>query len=144
MRCRRVVDRLARARPRTPDTPEARGGAASRLKYRVDEGRQRLDRRSDHEHETRDAEKDRQRNEPAPAAFRAPETSRELADRRHRAADHDETTPDLASFSDHPAFSMGRGAASVPACFSTTQRPATRTSMPHLRNSESASTARFT
>src|SRR5213079_3162444 len=96
------------------------------------------------EHHSRHAEEHDERDEPAPPPFGSPETLRELADGGNRASDDDETAPPLAPLSDHPASSIGSAAPSDAARFSTTHRPATRTSMPLLRNVEYPSIARFT
>src|SRR5262245_24749938 len=116
--------------PRTPVIVSADGASEDR----VDERRERFHGRRENQDQAEDAQKHRQRQEPAAAGLGAPQAAREIGDRSPRARDHDQTTVEAASvFDDH-----------VPASLVIIVDPATSTSTPHRRNAMYPSSASVT
>src|SRR5262249_25345790 len=105
-----------------------------RSEDRVDERRERLYGRRENQDQAEDAQKDRERHEPAASGLGPPQAPGEIGDRSAGACDHDQATVEAAAvFDDHApdSFSDAPGAT---ACFVTTADPATSTSIPQRRN----------
>src|SRR4030095_12251974 len=77
------------------------------LPDRVDERRERLDRRREDEDQPGEAQKDRERNQPSFVRLAAPQAAPPPADRPSRAAHHDQPARHATTFLDHVSFSAG-------------------------------------
>src|SRR4029450_7376639 len=105
-----------------------------RSEDRVDERRERLDRRGKNEDQAEDAHEDGQRQDPPPPGSLVPQAAGEIADRSAGADDHDQTAVETAAvFDDHAPDSFSDTAGAVGG-FATTADPATGTSIPQRRN----------
>src|SRR5262245_5443709 len=104
-----------------------------RSEDRVDERRQGLDGGGENQHEPEQAEKHRQRNQPALAGVAAPEAARQLRGRSCRAADHDHPPAESSTLLEHQAYSLIDGIDTATRLV-TMPVPATSTSMPQRRN----------
>src|SRR4030095_10675835 len=132
-----------------PPTPHAApsGGRGARLENRVDKRGQRFDCRRQNEHQTEQAEKDGQGDQPPFTRLLAPQAVCQVGNRAAGGPEHDQPAPETASLLDHAISSSSSSLSSLAvdaARLVTRVAPATSISIPQRRNVEYPSRARLT